>query len=137
MNVHSFLRLVVRSFIRSFVWSFVRLFVRSVARSLVRLVGRSVRFPHRKHPNVLMVCYETLIADLEGSTRLLSKFCGVDCIDDTTIDRVVEQSTCVRACGRVGVSACGRAAPRRVPMQTFAQRHSHTHTLTWVCVVGD
>jgi hypothetical protein len=50
------------------------------------------RFAHRSHPNVLLLCYETLVNDHEESVRLIARFCGVEA-DETLIARVVEQST--------------------------------------------
>eukprot|EP00750_Incisomonas_marina_P018210 INCI2757.2.p1 GENE.INCI2757.2~~INCI2757.2.p1 ORF type:complete len:378 (-),score=60.79 INCI2757.2:333-1442(-) len=49
-------------------------------------------FPHRHNPNVLFVCFETMVEDLEGSVALVAKFCGLGS-DDDLVKLVARQST--------------------------------------------
>lgn len=47
-------------------------------------------WPHRNDPGVLFLHYEDVIADLEGTVRRVSRFCGIP-LDEADLPRIVER----------------------------------------------
>ena len=49
-------------------------------------------WPHRHRPNMMLLHYNDMLADLDTAVRGIAAFCEIDA-DDALVDRVVERTT--------------------------------------------